>query len=333
MAPTPRHDLVALLDQQSLSWRAPLTSPSVRRSDGLAADSPMGWQGTPWFQHVGVRIGAFSLVATLLVVLAQAVRIGLGVTGAPWWQPLVVELVPIVVAYVLVVTVLESRRHAIEYAPARWLGLPIGLAAGAAVCLVAAGIVWALGGIVFTGTNPNPPWLSQLVSLGVVAGIAEEIALRGVLFRYVESLLGTWTSVAISALIFGVLHLANPHATMTGALAIAVEAGLMFALLYALTRSLWVVIGVHAGWNLMQGLGLGIVVSGSTDVGEGFLVSHPAGPEIISGGEFGIEASVVAVAVWLVVAAYLAWRLVRTGGVVRPAWTRHRTLPGNPLTP
>lgn len=326
-----RPDLVALLDRQASTWRAPLTAPPVRTSDGLAADSPMGWQGVPWYRHVGVRIPAFIVLATLLVVLGQVVRFGLAPHGYPWWTPIVVELVPIVIAYGVVVTLLEARRPAIEYAPARWLGLPVGLAAGAVVCLVAAGIVWAMGGIVFTGTNPNPPWLSQAVSLGLVAGIAEEVALRGVLFRYVESLLGTWASIAISAVIFGGLHLSNPYATVVGAVAIALEAGLMFAVLYALTRSLWVVVGVHAGWNLMQGLGLGIVVSGSSDVGMGFLVSHPAGSEVISGGEFGIEASAVAVAVWLVVAAYLGWRLVRSGGVVRPVWVRHRTLPGNPL--
>jgi membrane protease YdiL (CAAX protease family) len=117
---------------------------------------------------------------------------------------------------------------------------------------------------------------------------------------------------------------------MTGAIAIALEAGLMFAVLYALTRSLWVVAGVHAGWNLTQGLGLGIVVSGSSDEGLGFLVSHPAGPDAISGGQFGIEASAVAVAVWLLVAAWLAWRLVRAGGVVQPLWRRHKRFPGNP---
>ncbi len=259
-----------------------------------------------------------------------ALWLGLDPTRVTWWAPVLVELVPIVVAYGVVTVLLEARRPAVEYAPARWAGLPAGLVAGALVCLVVTGIVWAMGGIVFTGTSPNPPWLSQLVSLGVVAGIAEEVALRGILFRFVESLLGTWAAVAVSALIFGGLHLANPHATMTGAIAIALEAGLMFAVLYALTRSLWVVVGVHAGWNLMQGLGLGIVVSGSSDEGLGFLVSHPAGPDAISGGQFGIEASAVAVAVWLLVAAYLSWRLVRSGGVVQPLWRRHKRFPGNP---
>jgi len=329
-----RLDLVHLLNSQASTWRAPLVAPPVRLSDGLAADSPMGWQGVPWWRHVGVRSLAF-LVALGVVWsgvngLWFLAHLHVGVT---WYLPVVFELIPAVAAYVLVVMVLERRRPAIEYAPRRWGGLIPGLALGAIVCLVVTGVIWLLGGITFVGVDPNPPWLSRLISLGLVAGVAEEIVLRGVLFRYVESLLGTWASVAISAVIFGGLHLSNENATLTGAVAIALEAGVMFAVLYALTRSLWVVVGVHAGWNLMQGLGLGIVVSGSSDTGMGFLVSHPTGPEFVSGGSFGIEASVVSVVVWLLVAAYLSWRLVRTGGVVAPAWVRHRRLPGNPVAP
>ncbi len=329
-----RLDLVHLLNSQASTWRAALVAPPVRPSDGLAADSPMGWQGVPWWRHVGVRSLAFFVALGVVWAAVNGLwflaHLHVGVT---WYVPVVFELIPAVAAYVLAVMVLERRQPAIEYAPRRWGGLIPGLALGAILCLVVTGIIWLLGGMTFVGVDPNPPWLSRLISLGLVAGVAEEIVLRGVLFRYVESLLGTWASVAISAVIFGGLHLSNENATLTGAVAIALEAGVMFAVLYALTRSLWVVVGVHAGWNLMQGLGLGIVVSGSSDTGMGFLVSNPTGPEFVSGGGFGIEASVVSVVVWLLVGAYLSWRLVRTDGVVAPAWVRHRRLPGNPVAP
>jgi membrane protease YdiL (CAAX protease family) len=327
-----RLDLVHLLNAETATWREVLSAPPLRPSDGLGADSPMGWQGVPLWRHVGIRSLAFFVA---LGVVWAAVN-GLWLlahlhVGVTWYLPVVFELIPAVSAYVFVVMVIERRQPAIEYAPRRWAGLLPGLALGAVVCLVVTGIIWLLGGITFVGVDENPPWLSRLVSLGLVAGVAEEIVLRGVLFRYVESVLGTWASVGVSAVIFGALHLSNENATLTGAAAIALEAGVMFAVLYALTRSLWVVVGVHAGWNLVQGLGLGIVVSGSSDVGTGFLVSHPRGPELVSGGSFGIEASVVSVVVWLLVAALLSWRLVRSGGIVAPAWVRHRRLPGNPV--
>src|ERR1035437_9530421 len=53
-----RLDLVHLLNSQASTWRAPLAAPPVRPSDGLAADSPMGWQGIPWWRHVGVPGGS-----------------------------------------------------------------------------------------------------------------------------------------------------------------------------------------------------------------------------------------------------------------------------------
>ena len=326
-----RGDLVQALQATSSGWGSALTAPPLRTSDGLAADSPMGWHGVPWWQHVAVRAPAFMAVAVATWAAVSGVCLLAGIhAGSAWFVPVLFELVPAVTAYAVVVRVLERRRTAIEYAPRRWTGLPAGLALGAVVCLVVTANIWALGGIELVGFNADPPWLNRLVSLGLVAGIAEEIGFRGVLFRYAESLLGTWAAVAVSALVFGALHLGNTNATLTGAVAIALEAGVMFAVLYALTRSLWVVVGVHAGWNLMQGLGLGIVVSGSSNSGQGFLVSHPRGPELVSGGSFGIEASVVAVVVWLLVVAYLSWRLVRGGGVVRPGWARHQRFPGNP---
>jgi uncharacterized protein len=325
------NDLVQVLNAQASAWRAPLSAPGLRSSDGLAADSPMGWQDVPWWRPVSVRAAGFvlALLAAWLLVNGLWWAAGLHV-GVTWYLPIVFELVPAVAAYAVVVLVLERRRPAIEYAPKRWPGLVAGLGIGAVVCLVVAGIIWLLGGIAFVGFEANPPWLSRLVSLGLVAGVAEEVVLRGVVFRYLESLVGTWASVAISAVVFGGLHLGNPNATLAGAAAIALEAGVAFAVIYALTRSLWVVVGLHAGWNIIQGLGLGIVVSASSNEGSGFLVSHPTGSDLVSGGAFGIEASVVSVAVWLVVAGYASWRLVRTGGVVAPVWLRHRRLPGNP---
>ena len=66
------------------------------------------------------------------------------------------------------------------------------------------------------------------------------------LFRIVEEGLGTWWALAISALLFGAIHIANPGATLWSSAAIAIEAGLLFGLLYHVTRSLPLCMGVHA---------------------------------------------------------------------------------------
>ena len=101
-----------------------------------------------------------------------------------------------------------------------------------------------------------------------------------------------------------------------------IEGGVLIALLYALTRSLWLVIGYHAAWNIMQGPVLGVPISGT---GEGpSLVSTVAhGSEWLTGGAFGTEASLVTVTVATLVNIVLVIVLIRSRRIVEPRWTRH----------
>ena len=102
----------------------------------------------------------------------------------------------------------------------------------------------------------------------------------------------TSEEVKLAALFFGAAHIFNPGATLWSSAAIAIEAGLLLAMIYHVTRSLWACIGLHAAWNIMQGTLYGIPVSGSK--ADGWLVSMRTGPDWLSGGVFGAEASVVA---------------------------------------
>ena len=62
---------------------------------------------------------------------------------------------------------------------------------------------------------------------------------RQILFRLTEEGLGTWVALVVSALFFGFMHAGNPGATAWSSVAISIEAGLLFGLLYHVTRSLW----------------------------------------------------------------------------------------------
>ncbi len=48
------------------------------------------------------------------------------------------------------------------------------------------------------------------------------------------------------------MHLLNPAATLTGALFISIEAGLLLAAAYMVTRRLWMSMGFHMAWNYTQ---------------------------------------------------------------------------------
>lgn len=188
--------------------------------------------------------------------------------------------------------------------------LAVGLAIGTGMFAAVFGVLR------LTGTYTLAPgdwtdWGSDIVR-NLTTGLREELLVRLVLFRLAMRAFGLWPALAISALLFGAGHLANPNAGVVPALAIAVEAGLMLAAFYLLTGRIWMAVGVHAAWNFAQGAIFGARVSGFGEPGSLF-VSAPAAdaPAWLSGGAFGPEASVVAMTVGFAVFAVVLRRVLR----------------------
>lgn len=233
---------------------------------------------------------------------------------------LAVQLLPALAGYLILVRLIERRRvDELALADIPAFGTA-GLMGGAVLFSLMVAVLWLVGSYHVTGTNPHVDWLPAVLVAGIGAGIGEEILVRGVLFRIVEEGLGSWWALAISALFFGAAHLANPAATLWSSAAIAISAGVLLALVYAVTRSLWACVGLHAAWNIMQGTVYGIPVSGTK--ANGWLVSYRTGPDWLSGGAFGAEASVVALALGLIVSSILLLAALRRHSLVPPAWRR-----------
>ncbi|MFE0520294.1 CPBP family intramembrane glutamic endopeptidase [Streptomyces sp. NPDC058954] len=129
-----------------------------------------------------------------------------------------------------------------------------------------------------------------LVGFMAGAAVTEELMFRGLLFRLVERRLGTYAALTLSSVLFGAAHLFNEHATLLGAIAIAIEAGGMLGAAYAATRTLWLPIGLHFGWNFAESGIFGTEVSGNGAT-HGLLDASTSGSTLITGGEFGPEAS------------------------------------------
>jgi hypothetical protein len=194
----------------------------------------------------------------------------------------------------------------------------IGLGLGALLFAVSIGILAALGAYEVTGNNG---WQTMLAILPacILAGVLEEVVIRGVVFRILEQWLGSWIALGISAAIFGLLHLLNPGATLLNAAAISIEAGVLLAAAYMLTRRLWLCIGTHIAWNFTQGGIFSIAVSGGSS--KGLLQARMVGPDWLTGGTFGAEASVVALAVCLAAGIALLGLAVKEGNVIQPFWS------------
>ncbi|GEL94062.1 CPBP family intramembrane glutamic endopeptidase [Cellulomonas composti] len=228
--------------------------------------------------------------------VALAGNLAVGAAGGGWVASLVLGIATgllALLAYRWVVRRTERRRPVeVELAGAR-AGLGAGLLVGTAMFVGVIGAIALLGGYRVEGWG-SLTGAAGLLGVAVASGVTEELLFRGVLFRVIEERAGTWVSLGFTAALFGAMHLVNPHASLWGAIAIAVEAGVMLAAAYAATRSLWLPIGLHIGWNFAQSGIFGTEVSGA-DTAMGLLHGVTSGPVALSGGAFGPEASVVAV--------------------------------------
>lgn len=233
------------------------------------------------------------------------------------------RLIAAVILAVLFIVTFKGYKRWIERGPDRELEftgagreLSLGLLGGALLFTVMTGIVALLGGIEIVGFRGFGMFWS-MAAMAVFSGVFEEILMRGIVFRQLEAWLGSWLALALSSALFGALHIMNPGASWFSSLAIAVEAGILLGAAYMLTRRLWLAIGIHAAWNFTQGWVFSVPVSGG-EAPLGLLITRRTGPEWLTGGAFGLEASVVAMVVATLAGLVLLFMAIR-GGQLRPA--------------
>lgn len=205
--------------------------------------------------------------------------------------------------------------------------------------LPGAGREWAIGGLVGAGLYAgcvlllmvsgmfqierlNPlSYMIPAAAMAIKSAVFEEVAFRGVLFKSVEDMAGSWIAIIVSSLVFGFLHLLNPDATFAGATYIAIEAGLLLAAAYLVTRRLWMAIGFHMLWNYVQSAVFGGIVSGGVAL-PGLLQSKIEGPTFYTGGNFGMEQSVFALILCTITGVVLLVIAIRRGHMVPAPWNR-----------
>jgi len=224
----------------------------------------------------------------------------------------------VLVAYWAYVRTIE-KRPVVELSGTRMFReLGVGVLLGALLFCVTVGLLAALGVYEVTGING---WAAMLATLPgfILFGVLEELVMRGIVFRIVEQSLGSWLALTISAAIFGLLHLVNPGTTLLNAGSVMIEAGVMLAAAYMVTRRLWLCIGIHAAWNFAEGGIFSGAVSGGGS--QGLLQAKLTGPTWLTGGPFGVEGSVVALAICAAAGILLVAEAVRRGGIVKPFWS------------
>lgn len=149
----------------------------------------------------------------------------------------------------------------------------------------------------------------------LLVAVGEEILCRGVIFRLIDEARGFNMALIVSALLFGFMHMWNEGATVWSSIAISIEAGLMLAVSYKLAGTLWLPIGIHWAWNFTQGTILGFAVSGHGDM-YSFILPRISGPDILTGGNFGAEASIIAVVLGTAITLWLYMKIRKKQEVV-----------------
>jgi membrane protease YdiL (CAAX protease family) len=255
------------------------------------------------------------VVGTVLVFLPPAVLVAIGAGAGPVGVALTALIGMAVGSAFYVVTLRLLARRRIPELALRTAGRDVfgGLAIGTAFVGVSYGIVLVAGGYsVEWAPRDVGKTLLLAITVNASAAVIEELTFRGLLFQGIERLggpaRGPWIALAVTATLFGALHMANPGATLWTSLAIAIEAGVLLGAAFLWRRSLWFVIGIHFAWNVIEGL-LGIPVSGHRD--PGLFITTVHGDGVLTGGAFGLEASFVPVVVSIGIAVPMLAAAVR----------------------
>lgn len=137
-------------------------------------------------------------------------------------------------------------------------------------------------------------WFLVPFGLFLIAAAWEEVMIRGFPFQALAHNLGPAAALAITSVIFGLLHLRNPDATTLSTIN-TILAGVWLGVAYLKTRSLWLATALHFAWNFATAFVFGLPVSGVTSLSQQPLISvGGGGPVWLTGGSYGPEGGVVA---------------------------------------
>ena len=140
------------------------------------------------------------------------------------------------------------------------------------------------------------------LSLFAVVSLNEEIAIRGYILQNLSSSFNKYIALVLSSLVFMIMHIGNPNMSAVPLFNLFL-AGLLLGVYCIHKNNLWFPIGAHITWNYFQGPVLGFEVSGN-DVDSIFIQSL-SGSELITGGEFGFEGSIILTVLMIIGIVYL----------------------------
>ncbi|MCT2224104.1 CPBP family intramembrane glutamic endopeptidase [Microbacterium paraoxydans] len=281
------------------------------------ADARSGARVTSWWLAIILFLALWIVQIGLLAALTIAAPVPAG-SVASQFQEAFANLV--VIGLVFAWVGLYERRHVRTLGfrqPGRGvLALLLGIVVG--LVLISVPILFLLltgqyeavaGPAGGTSGFPALPLILALAVTVIVQGGNEEVVTRGFLLQSVGQRFPTWLAVLVPSLLFTVVHGVGGHPVAFATIFLYA----IFATFVTLwQRSLWLICGIHAGWNFGMGNVYGIPVSGldphSTSLL--FLAPSDSSAPLLTGGDFGTEGGLPAAFTMLAAAAvaFVCWR-------------------------
>lgn len=265
--------------------------------------------------HIALFVAALlagsMLVSTLTILLAYQLLgsdLGQHLSQPQYMVVLVLFYLPQFLFYLGLVTLFVRR---VEHRPlavlgmaegSSWHHLRNGALIGALLIIVVMVLIWLLDGVTVAPATPSWWSLFWYALLFAMVAVGEELVFRGYLYFKLSEYLPRHPAMLAGAVLFTLVHMANPALHSLGLLNIFL-AGMLLGTVRLYRGGIWLAIGLHFGWNVMQGPILGLAVSGIPI--SGVLQTTMSGAGWLTGGEFGLEGSVPSSLVLL-----LAWGLL-----------------------
>ena len=172
------------------------------------------------------------------------------------------------------------------------------------------------GEYIFSGMNNNEIFstLSEgIVFTGIAAGFVEEMVFRGLILNLLKSRWNTLVAVLVPSVLFGFVHILGMNFSIGSCLLVLLAGtvvGIMFSMIAIESGSVWNSGIVHAIWNIVI-IGGGLSINQTAD--EYSVVTYVLKSKsfAFTGGEFGIESSVVSLLGYIVVTLIAVYMMKR----------------------
>jgi uncharacterized protein len=277
------------------------------------------WNARERRLRAGWRVLTFLVLTLVLGAVDGRVRAGLAGRLPDLYEDLVRALVfalLIAAALYLASRVLDHRRmsdYGFHFSRRWWIDLGFGLVLGALLMFGVLAVELAVGWVNVIGSfapAPGQPFVATiLVGVVVVAAVSfgEEAAYRGYPIKNLaegvaRARWGIVIAVVIPAVFFGLAHASNENATWLTVFNIVIF-GLLFGAGYVLTGELALPIGLHFGWNFVQGFVFGVVATGR-EYGSVLVLADDSSATLWTGQPYGAEGGLIGTAAFI--AGFLA---------------------------